>query len=242
MKKLLWAAAALSLATTANAQNSFNTPSTAGPVANPTSTISNFDIQSVGPVLNELGITWQPYSGNNGETVIAANANGELNFLLAPAACRLNENSDCVGLQMVAMFDGQVNPQSISAFNYRYAFSSAGLDDSGSAYLNRYEISDYGVPRGNLAISILVFIQQAKQLGTELATAGRTVALQGYASDLSATALNYNSLENVVGDQAHVQSAMDLHAIGFEDSAERVKHFIADKTAPRNKINNLSTD
>lgn len=217
---------------------STNTMAQQSPVANPNETISSFSAQTVGSVLNELGAVWQAQQGN-GQTYIAANANGEMNFLLVPAACKGANNTQCVGLSMVAIFEGSANPQTVTAFNYRYAFASAGLDPSGSAYIKRYEISDYGMARGNLATSILVFIEQAKMLQNELATSRRTVAFDGQSDDLSSRALNRDGLSDIYGAKIHAANPIDAHQIGLDDAAEQIKYFIENKSAPRNKIENL---
>jgi len=209
-------------------------------VSNPQSTIPNFDIQSVGPILNELGVAWQAQKADDGQTYLAAHVAGQVNFLLAPTACRGANQTDCAGLNMVAIFDGNANPQTVQAFNYRYAFASAGLDPSGSAYLSRYEIADYGMPRGNLATSIQVFANQVVMFGAELATARRTVSLDGYADDLSAGHLNSTGLILMIGVEAHTLTALDQHQQGFERAAAQVKKLIADERAPRNKINNIN--
>ncbi len=231
MKKLICIAAAAAMVP-------FGAMAQTSPVANPTETIASFDAQTVGSVLNELGAVWQAQQAN-GQSYIAANAGGEINFLLVPAACKGANNTQCVGLSMVAIFDGNANPQTVTAFNYRYAFASAGLDPSGAAYIKRYEISDYGMARGNLATSVLVFIEQAKMLQSELSTSRRTVAFEGQSDDLSARALNRDGISDLYGAEIHAANPVDAHQIGLDDAAEQIKFFIENKSAPRNKIENL---
>lgn len=237
MKKIAILAGAAMLS--AGALTGVHAQGNAAPVSNPRTTMASFDAQSVGAVLSELGAVWQTQEGN-GQKYIAANAGGEINFLLVPAACKGANNTQCVGLSMVAIFEGGANPQTVTAFNYRYAFASAGLDPSGAAYIKRYEISDYGMARGNLATSILVFIEQAKMLQQELSTARKTVALDGYADDLSAGSLNRNGLAEVYGAEIHAVNPVDQHQIGLDQSADHVKFFISNKSAPRNKIKNIA--
>lgn len=211
-------------------------------VANPTSTIPNYDVESVGPILNEMGVKWQAQRTPAGETLVTASVADTVNFLLVPTACRdTATQSDCVGLNMVALFEGSANPQTVRAFNYRYAFASAGIDPDGDAYISRYEIADFGAQRGNLATSIQVFVNQAVMFGQELATARRTVSLEGYADDLSASMLNRAGVSSLTGVAAHAATAIDKHEQGFEKAATQIKQLIADKTTPRNKINNLNT-
>ena len=208
-------------------------------IQNPKELLANFDVSSVGPVLSELGVTWQAGKTDTGQTYIAANAGGFVNFILSPAACRGDNFTDCVGLNMVAIFEGNPNPQTVRAFNYRYAFASAGIDPSGAAYISRYEISDYGMARGNLSTSIQVFANQVVRFGNELETARRTVALEGFADDLAAKELNRKALEEITGVEAHAENSIALHEQGLEDSAVAVRRFILDKAAPRNKIDNI---
>ena len=208
-------------------------------VANPSATVKNFDVSSVGPVLNELGVAWNARTAN-GKPYIEANAAGAVNFLLSPAACRGAGNTDCVGLNMLALFEGNPNPQTVRAFNYRYAFANAGISPSGDAYINRYEIADYGMPRGNLATSIQVFVNQAVAFGAELDSARRTVSLEGFAEDLAAKEMNRQALAEMTGVETHAQNPIDLHQQGLEDGAAAVRQFILDTSAPRNKISNIT--
>jgi len=231
--------ASAALLSSASAQNSQITNSRA-PVANPTSVISEFSVESIGPILSELGVTWNAYEADGGQPYIDANFSGAVNFRLIPSSCRANGFKKCAGLSMLAGFSGQANAQTVNAFNYRYAFASAGLDPTGSAYLSRYEISDYGVARGNIATSFLVFIQQAAFFADELASARQTVSLEGYADDLSASSLNRQARENLTGVKITAANPIELHQQGFEELAEHVRVFISDQSAPKNKITNFS--
>ena len=235
MKKLMSMIAAAGVAATAGAQ-----AQEGGGLTNPNAMLANFDAPAVGPLLDELGLEWQVQRAENDQTFIAASVEGVINFILAPTACRGADGTDCVGLNMVAIFEGAPNPQTVRAFNYRYAFASAGLDPTGAAYLSRYDLSDYGIARGNLATSIQVFVNQVVMFGAELDTARRTVSLEGYADDLAASSLNRQGREALTGVEIHAANAIERHAQGLEDGAAAVKRLIRDENAPRNKIRNLS--
>ncbi len=239
----LFIAAALAgavLATGAKAQNTqLGTP--VAPVSNPTTVIETFSTESIGQVLSELGVTWQAYKADNGQPFIDANFANAVNFRLIPAACGDQANfQKCVGLSMLSAFEGSANPQTVNAFNYRFAFASAGLDPSGEAYLSRYELSDYGMPRGNLATSLMVFVQQSAYFAEELSSARRTVSLEGYADDLSASTLNKLVRQELTGTVALPSNPVESHQQGIEEMAEHVRHFISDKSAPKNKITNIA--
>lgn len=225
----------------ASAQNTqLGAPVQTAPVTNPTSVISDFGIDKVGPILNELGVTWQSYTADNGQPFIDANFAGAVNFRLIPTACSGENFSKCVGLSMLAAYAGNANQQTVNAFNYRYAFASAGLDPSGSAYISRYEISDYGMPRGNLATSLMVFVQQTAYFADELSSAGQTVSLEGYADDLAASKLNRMAREEITGVREVAANPVQLHQQGIEEMADHVRHFVTDKSAPKNKISNIA--
>lgn len=225
--------------TGAAAQNN-QLSNSSGPVANPASAIANFSVQSVGPILNELGVTWEALAADTGQTYINASYQGVVNFRLVPTACRAAGYTDCVGLSMVSGFTGQANQQTVNAFNYRYAFASAGVFPTGEAYLSRYDICDYGIARGNVATSILVFIQQTAKFADELASASQTVSLEGFADDLAASQLNRQVREDLTGVAINATTPVELHQQGLEETAEVVRHFIADKSAPKNKISNFA--
>lgn len=226
----------------AAAQNSFST-APAAPVADPNRAIANFDIASVGAVLTELGVTWQTMTAQDGTPIVAANVAGALIFYLQPTACQGANNTNCIGLNTLAFFDGAANPQTVRAFNDRYAFVSAGLMSSGGgAYISRYDIADYGIPRGNVASSVLNFVTLADNFQSELASASQTVAFEGYAADLSSSFLNKRGIEKLTGAHDLPSNSLDLHQSALEESLQQILMLSTDKTFPHNKIRNTVRD
>jgi hypothetical protein len=59
-------------------------------------------------------------------------------------------------------------PAAIQGFNQRYAFSRAYLTADGRPALQRYLTADYGFIRGNLAVNLLVFANQAERFAAEV--------------------------------------------------------------------------
>lgn len=57
--------------------------------------------------------------------------------------------------------------RNIEAFNQRYAFSKAFMTSDGRPALQRYLTADFGFVRGNLAINLLVFANQAERFANE---------------------------------------------------------------------------
>lgn len=211
-------------------------------IANPRGMVANFDPVNLGPVLTELGVVWQERRTSDGQAFIAASIGGALNFNIVPLACLGPNNTGCVGANIVTFFTGgYANPQSVSAFNQKYVFTSAGVfSDNSGAYLSRYEIADYGIPRGNIASSIGSYFALAQRFRDEIAA--RTVSADGFVEDLSAGILNVRSAE-AVGIDARGQgdgTTLAIHQAELEATPELVRKLIASENAPRNKIANVT--
>jgi hypothetical protein len=206
-------------------------------VSNPRGMVPNFDAQNVGPVLTELGAVWQEGVAGDGQRYIQASVGDGLYLNLIPAACEGDTGKNCVGLSTVAFFSSDaINYQTIAAFNQRYRFAAAGIAADGkTAYISRYDIADYGIPRGNLASSVANLAYLASIFRQEIASAGKTVSLEGFAEDMSSRLLNARGVEAMGGSVA----ALTRHQKAFEQSAEIIQILMLDKETPQNKIENI---
>lgn len=213
-------------------------------VSNPTGMLPNFDVVNLGPVLTDLGVVWQERQLADGRSFIAASIGSALSFNIVPAACLgADGKSNCVGMNTITLFTGGApNPQSVSAFNQKYVFTSAGMySDGSSAFLSRYDIADYGIPRGNVASSIYTFFQLSQRFREEIAN--KTVSADGYADDMSAAALNMEGGKSMGVNVAVATTdgaAASLHQASLEATPELVRRLIASDNAPRNKISNIT--
>lgn len=218
----------------ASAQNQMGSQ---GGLSNPETVVRKFSVQTVGPVLNELGMPWQVGQLSSGAQYIHAAAGG-MQFVMFFTAC---QGADCAGMQTLMLFGGgAANPQTVQAFNVRYPFATAGLDQDGSAYISRYDIADFGIPRGNIASSVVNFLMLSEMFAGELANAHKTVSLDGYVGDLSSAHLNRQQLNHIEGAAGMAFSNQgDSHQQGFEQGAEMIRMLLEDKSAPRNKIGNV---
>ena len=207
-------------------------------LSNPGGAVKNFDASSLGPLLSELGIAWNAQRGSDGRTFIAATIGGDLNVNFIPSACLDSGERQCVGLNTLAYFEGgSPNPQTVSAFNQKYWFVSAGVVSSGKgAYISRYEIADYGIPRGNVESSLRNFVFLANKFRSELRTGAKTVSLDGFADDMASDYLNNTGVKALGGAVAAGDS---IHVGGFAETPQIVKVFLADPNAPKNKIDNV---
>ena len=61
-------------------------------------------------------------------------------------------------------------------FNQRYAFARAFVTADGRPALQRYLTADYGFIRGNLAVNLLVFANQADRFAAEVLRGRRSAA------------------------------------------------------------------
>src|SRR3546814_13424832 len=56
----------------------------------------------------------------------------------------------------------------IADFNRRYSFAKAFIAEDGRPALQRYLTADYGFLRGNLAVNLLVFANQAERFARDV--------------------------------------------------------------------------
>lgn len=210
-------------------------------LANARLMIDNFDPDNLGPILTELGVVWQVRQTSSGLTYIVANFGGQLAVNFLPSACLSGGTSNCIGLNTIAYFtDASANPQTVAAFNQKYHFVSAGVTSDGAgAYISRYDIADYGIPRGNVESSLRNFTALALRFKDELSSARRTVSLDGYADDLSASLLNGRGLETM-GVDTSPRTLLEHHLSEFEEAPEIVRIFYKDPAAAKNKIQNTT--
>lgn len=239
MKKMMRASlGAIALAVSAGAASA----QTDELISNPRGMVTNFDVVNLGPVLTELGVVWQERQLADGRPFIAASIGAALSFNIVPAACLGSDGkSNCVGANLITLFTGGApNPQSVSAFNQKYVFTSAGMySDGSSAFLSRYDIADYGIPRGNIASSIYNYFTLAQRFRDEIAT--KTVSADGYADDMSAAALTIESGKAMGFDVAVATDGTmaAVHRASLESTPELVRKLLASDNAPRNKISNV---
>ncbi len=162
---------ALALSVPENSTGQPNASSYNQSVRNPTSTIPNYDVSNLGPIIDEMGYSWQPQTTQSGKQFIAAKIRN-LNVILLPSACN-GRNSGCVGLQTLAYFNGQrLSPGLVWRYNNESVFTYVGIDGDDSFFVRRYDIADYGVPRGNVEASIQNFRAAVDNVLRAFAAAG----------------------------------------------------------------------
>ncbi len=192
------------------------------PISKPSEMMYDYDVETTIPLLQEMGISWEGRTAPNEAKVILAQAENGIKFVLAPTACSRGVDDGCNGVNMIAVFDGKADQRTVQAFNYKYPYTSAGIDNNGSAFLSRYDIADYGTPRGNFATSLEVFLAQAAYFKDTLANAKKTYSQAAYSDDMAANALNMKIVlaDEVLAEKIGLDD--DSHEVSLEQTAEFV--------------------
>lgn len=214
-------------------------------ISDPRRNIPDFDAQHLGPVLDDLGVTWQERRTDDGGRYIRASVGTSFAFNIVPSACEDQyELTSCLGASFIALYGGApLNYQTVSAFNQRYAFTTAGVLPGGrDAFISRYEIADFGIARGNVASSLANFIYLAERFKNEITNGVTTVAQEGYASDMAEASLNQKVALAMGAAPERPTSRALRHRAAFEAVADAVRLLNASDAAPKNKISNISAE
>ena len=211
------------------------------PISKPSEMLLDYDVENLIPILQELGYTWEGRTAPSGAKVILSEAENGIKFVLAPAACVRAADDGCHGINMIAIFAGEANQRTVQAFNYKYPYTSAGIDNGGSAFISRYDIADFGQPRGNFARSLDVFISQAAYFKDTLESATTTVNQASVSGDLAANSLN---LKPMLEDEA-LAARVGINPKGHEVSLEQTAEFVsvlfkAGEQVPEKIINDIA--
>lgn len=219
-----------------------NALGTTGQIRNPSAPLTSLHPEALIPVLAQMGLEYEGATLPSGERALLVTAASGTRFQITPMAC--DRARRCRGMHLVSMFDTQADPRTVAAFNDRYAFVSAGMGAGSVAYLARYEIADFGMPRGNVAVSIEVFLETADLFTEHLRNAATGLQQEPDGSDLSANGLNMgNLMQSVSLNSARREAVRHDHAVSFEATHDIVDTFIrAESIYPGRIINALENN
>jgi hypothetical protein len=131
-----------------------------------------FNYGAVETVIGAIGGRSQRTGTNPARpTLVVTFANGR-RATLALSGCDAAGTS-CKALSIVSVWNKIAAPpdrtaQSISGFNQRYAYAKAFIAADGRPVLQRYLTADYGFIRGDLAVNLQVFADQAQRFSVEV--------------------------------------------------------------------------
>ncbi|MEM1379998.1 MAG: YbjN domain-containing protein [Pseudomonadota bacterium] len=245
MKSLVLAAAALAgvaAAGMAPASAQAEALRTSTKIRNPSAPLTSLHAEALIPIVSQLGHKYEGVMLPGGEKALLVETDAGARFQITPMAC--DPSGRCRGMHMVSMFQTEVDRRTVMAFNDRYAFVSAGMSSDELAYLARYEIADYGLPRGNIAVSINVFLETANLFAEHLARATGDLKQAPQASDLAANGLNTQGLMKSVslhsGGDVPESVAAHPHAMSFEVTNGIVETYVrAEQVYPGRIVNHI---
>lgn len=123
--------------------------------------ISQFDDLTLRVLLNDMQANWTVERGPDGNLIYRAVSDGDLNFTLAPTACRAGEG--CTALILIAVFsDLEVaNAAQLDAFlhsfNDRNPSAKVVRSENGLIVLQSYVNAIGGISYRNLQAQMLIF-------------------------------------------------------------------------------------
>jgi hypothetical protein len=132
-----------------------------------------FTLANVGTVLASIGARFQRSGSDADSPALLVIFPNKRRALLTLSSCERGATA-CKALSIQSFWTrlDKVPPekttQAIEQFNQRYAFAKAYLTPDGRPSLQRYLTADYGYVRGNLAVNLIVFADQAERLATDV--------------------------------------------------------------------------
>lgn len=133
--------------------------------------LPTFNYETVEGVLNAISARYERRGTAERPALAVTFANGRRAAILFGACERQGAACKAISIQAIWTRPANVTPEqlaaNIRAFNQRYAFARAYITSNGRAGLQRYLTADYGFIRGNLAVNLLVFANQAERFALE---------------------------------------------------------------------------
>jgi hypothetical protein len=134
--------------------------------------IAAFSPGAVEAVLAAIGARYQRSNSDPSSPVIVTTLPTGRRAVIALSACN-RSGAVCKALTIQASWTKPEVPaqrlsEAIGRFNLRYAFAKAFVTSDGRPALQYYLTGDYGFLRGNLAVDLLVFADQAERFAQEV--------------------------------------------------------------------------
>ena len=134
--------------------------------------IAAFNPAAVESVLTAIGARSQRSGADSFNPVIVTILPTGRRAVIALSACSRGGTA-CKALTIQASWTKPAVPpqrltEAIGRFNQRYAFAKAYVTGDGRPALQYYLTGDYGFLRGNLAVDLLVFADQAERFAREV--------------------------------------------------------------------------
>jgi hypothetical protein len=134
---------------------------------------ATFNYGSVESVLGSIRARWQRSSTDPARPLIVVTFPNNRRAVITLLNCT-PDGAACKGLGVQASWNAPAGvPRerlagAIERFNQRYSFSKAFITPGGRPAVQRYLTADYGFIRGDLAVNLLVFANQADRFANEV--------------------------------------------------------------------------
>ena len=130
-----------------------------------------FSLTTISPVLNAIGARHQRVGSDAARPALLATFGNGRKALLSLSSCDRTGLCKALSIQSFwtksAKAPAERTADAIQRFNQRYAFAKAFVTPDGRPSLQRYLTADYGFLRGDLAVNLLVFADQAELLSAQ---------------------------------------------------------------------------
>lgn len=130
----------------------------------PIQLILNFDGSTLGDTLTQIGATWEKRSAQDGSPFYTIKFRNGANAVAVPAVCSGEQpHTNCTGLRLWANFSKpeqlatEAVAQRVNQFNVGHTATMVSYADNGSAQINMYLISDFGIAIQNMRVKLQVF-------------------------------------------------------------------------------------
>lgn len=132
----------------------------------------SFSYATVEPVLKQIGAQFRRAGDPARPTLMVTFSNNRRATITMSGCDSAGANCKALSVQSYWTRIANATPDqtgaAISAFNHKYAFAKAFVASDGRPALQRYLTADFGFVRGNLAVNLLVFANQADRYATEV--------------------------------------------------------------------------
>jgi len=131
-----------------------------------------FSFATVEPVLRAIGARHQR-STSDGRPALLVTFPNNRRATLSFGSCD-SRGGACKAMGIISYWTPiaasppERTAEAIASFNRRFSFAKAFVAEDGRPALQRYLTADFGFIRGNLAVNLLVFANQAEQFATQV--------------------------------------------------------------------------
>lgn len=180
---------------------------TANQVSNPNGVIASFDVNTMAPMLRDMGWQTQVQTTSSGDRFLSVAASNGIKFGMRPTACQ--STGRCLGVFILAPFP-PADANRIFDFNNKVPFIKASSYGNQGSYVARYEIADGGYVRGNFRYILTNFASVASTYQRTMGGLSVSADPDSVLADFNAEALNR---QTAVGAEA-VTVSFDTGAFG----------------------------